>query len=216
MNTLLIEICPEYLDDLEDSMCVSERYEMDPTMPAKQLREIIESKYAWALAMDFGSEGAKGVFWYRSEEKMEPRLGVRDTDAGAERELMVGIAHSVRQCYDALCVALINNDGSSVAEFVIEHPKHRQIVRRVQTLAESSYGDIQANLLDADVKPIHLLRCKLSFFGVSKFDPKSRLWVRNTMFQGAPVVSDIGETFEDDWCFPTVPVIDTEKEECPH
>ena len=197
-------------------MCVSERYEMDPTMPAKQLREIIESKYAWALAMDFGSEGAKGVFWYRSEEKMEPRLGVRDTDAGAERELMVGIAHSVRQCYDALCVALINNDGSSVAEFVIEHPKHRQIVRRVQTLAESSYGDIQANLLDADVKPIHLLRCKLSFFGVSKFDPKSRLWVRNTMFQGAPVVSDIGETFEDDWCFPTVPVIDTEKEECPH
>lgn len=216
MNTLLIEIHPEHLDDLEDSMCVTERYEMDPAMPAKQLREIIESKYAWALAMDFGSEGAKGVFWYRSEEKMEPRLGVRDTDAGAERELMVGIAHSVRQCYDALCAALINNDGWSVAEFVIEHPKYRQIVRRVQTLAESSYGDIQANLLDADVKPIHLLRCKLSFFGVSKFDPKSRLWVRNTMFQGAPVVSDIGETFEDDWCFPTVPVIETEKEECPH
>jgi hypothetical protein len=33
------------------------------------------------------------------------------------------------------------------------------------------------------------------------------------MFQGAPLVSDIGETFEDDWCFSTILVIETEKEE---
>jgi hypothetical protein len=47
-----------------------------------------------------------------------------------------------------------------------------------------------------------LLRCKLSFFGASKFDPKSKLWVRNTMFQGAPILSDIGKPFADDWYFP--------------
>jgi hypothetical protein len=46
----------------------------------------------------------------------------------------------------------------------------------------------------------------LSFFGVSKFDPKSRLWVRNTMFQGAPLVDDIGTDFADDWYFPVMPV----------
>jgi len=216
MNTLLVEIHPEHLEDLEDLMCVAERYDLDPTMSAKQLREIIESNYAWALAFDFNSAGAEGVFWYRSEEKMEPRLGVRDTDTGADREMMVGIARSVRLCYDALCAALVKSNNASVAEFIIEHPQHRQIVRRVQTLAESPYGDIRANLLDADVQPIHLLRCKLSFFGVSKFDPRSRFWVRNTMFQGAPVVSDIGKAFEDDWCFPTVPVIEAEKKGCPH
>lgn len=213
MNTLLIEVHPEHLDDLEDQMCIAERYDLDPAMPAKQLGEVIESAYAWALAIDFNSEGAEGVFWYRSEDKMEPRLGVRDTDVGAEREMTVGIARSVRQCYDALCAALNESDSISVADFIVEHNEHRHVVRRLQTMAKSTYGDIRANLLDADVKPIHLLRCKLSFFGVSKFDPRSRLWVRNTMFQGAPVVSDIGQSFEDDWCFPTVPDIDANTEE---
>ena len=32
----------------------------------------------------------------------------------------------------------------------------------------------------------------------------------------AQVVSDIGESFEDDWCFPTVPVIAAEKKDWPH
>ncbi len=47
--------------------------------------------------------------------------------------------------------------------------------------------------------------CKLAFFGVGKFDPRSRLWVRNTMFQGAPLLEDIGKTFNDDWFMPLAP-----------
>ena len=69
-------------------------------------------------------------------------------------------------------------------------------------MAQECYGEIRANLADIDMLPMDLLRCKLSFFGVSKFDPKSKLWVRNTMFQGAPSVADIGKPFKDDWCFP--------------
>jgi hypothetical protein len=46
------------------------------------------------------------------------------------------------------------------------------------------------------------LRWKLAFFGVSKFDPYSRLWVRNSMFQGAPLLEDIGQLFDDDWFLP--------------
>jgi hypothetical protein len=72
-------------------------------------------------------------------------------------------------------------------------------------MASTTYGDIRANLVDAECLPLDLLRCKLSFFGVGKFDPKSRLWVRNTMYQGAPLVADIGTEMSDDWCFPLVP-----------
>ena len=72
-------------------------------------------------------------------------------------------------------------------------------------MSKTTYGEIQANLLDKDVLPIHLLRCKLSFFGVGKFDPKSRLWVRNTMFQGAPITKDIDKECADDWFFPVMP-----------
>ena len=78
-------------------------------------------------------------------------------------------------------------------------------------MSKTQYGDIQANLLDEGVLPIHLLRCKLSFFGVGKFDPKSRLWVRNTMFQGAPIQSDIGSNHIDDWFFPIMPFTKQDK-----
>ena len=72
-------------------------------------------------------------------------------------------------------------------------------------MSKLRFGDIQENLLDKDVLPIHLLRCKLAFFGVGKFDPKSRLWVRNTMFQGAPLITDLGNEIDDDWSFPVTP-----------
>lgn len=205
LNTLLIEIYPEHVNDLEEDMCVAECYEHSPEMSATELRDLIQTNYDWALEVDFTAEQTRAVFWYRSEEKMEPRIGSRGIDTGADRELNVGIAWSVRRCYDALAEMLDRDDEISVGEFLFECPQHRQVVRRLQTLAKFHYGDIRTNFLDVDVMPIHLLRCKLSFFGVSKFDPRSRFWVRNTMFQGAPLVSDIGQEFLDDWCFPVIP-----------
>jgi hypothetical protein len=95
----------------------------------------------------------------------------------------------------------------SVAEFLLQKPIHLGIVNRIATMAQTQYGEIRANLLHKDVLPMHLLRCKLAFFGVSKFDPKSALWVRNTMFQGAPVVGDLKHEFNDDWYFPVAPII---------
>lgn len=78
-------------------------------------------------------------------------------------------------------------------------------VRRLQGMAKTNYGEIRANLLARDMLPIHLLRCKLAFFGAGKFDPKSSRWVRITLFQGAPLVSDIGQPFADDWNFAVMP-----------
>ena len=198
VNTLLIEVYPDLVENLEDTLCVDEGYELIPEMRLGTLREIIETQYDWVTT----HSTSDAVFWYRSEEKMEPRLGLRDSDPGVECEMDIGVARSVRWCYDALCNAVADQ---TVARFVLRYPEFRSIVRRIQTMSKTHYGDIQANLLAADVLPIHLLRCKLSFFGVAKFDPKSRLWVRNTMFQGAPIQDDIGKGFVDDWAFPVMP-----------
>lgn len=213
LNTLLIELYPKLVEDLEDALCIREQYRLTPEMPLAKLRAVIKSTYAWALTADAECES---TFWYRSEEKMEPRLGQREVDPGADREMAIGVARSVRQCYEAICDYDSKMPEASVARFLFAHPRFRKIVRRVQTMATTYYGDIQANLLAIDVLPIHLLRCKLSFFGVGKFDPKSRLWVRNTMFQGAPVVSDIGAPFADDWCFPVMPVVESQSERAGH
>jgi hypothetical protein len=41
------------------------------------------------------------------------------------------------------------------------------------------------------MQPIDLLRCKLSFFGATRFDPRSDRWVRITMFKGAPYPDEL-------------------------
>ena len=203
--SLLIELHPEVVDDLEDSLCVDESTDLIPQQTLSAVRDLIESHYDWALKINFDAPDSREVFWYRSSEKSEPRLGRRGIDPGEDKAMKMDIAYQVRQCYDQICDCLEEQTSGTAAQFAIRYPEMRSILRRVQTLSRSVYGDIHANLTDAEVLPIHLLRCKLSFFGVSKFDPKSRLWVRNTMFQGAPLVSDIGQPFADDWYFPVMP-----------
>jgi hypothetical protein len=203
--SLLIEIYPDLVFDLEDTLIVDEEYSLEPEMELACLKEIIETNYDWALGVDFENPDEKGVFWYRSEEKMEPRLGNRNQEPGCDKEMMVDVCWPVQKCHQSVCAANELDPRQSVARFAFAHPEHRVMIRRMQTMARTRYGDIRANLLATDVLPIHLLRCKLSFFGVGKFDPRSRLWVRNTMFQGAPLQSDIGQEFSDDWCFPVVP-----------
>ncbi|MFT5074187.1 MAG: hypothetical protein ACI8YB_001636 [Patiriisocius sp.] len=207
INTLLIELYPELVDGLEEYMWVDESHQVCPEMPVAELLEVIEDKYDWALAIDFSKQESMGTFWYRSVEKMEPRLGQTDIDMGMDKEMPLGIGRCVRECYDRVCDYNQTRAKQNVAHFIMQNPTYSGIVGRIQTMAQSRYGDIRENLVHTDVLPIHLLRCKLSFFGVSKFDPRSRLWVRNTMFQGAPLISDFGKLLVDDWQFPIKPVL---------
>ena len=209
INTLLIELYPQLVDGLEEQMGVEESQQITPEMSVAQLLQIIEDKYDWALAIDFSRYESMGVFWYRSEEKMEPRLGQTNIDLGMEKEMPLDIGRRVRECYD--CGSDYNQrfPHQNVAHFIVQNPNYSGTVARIQTMAEKHYGEIRGNLVDIGVLPIHLLRCKLSFFGVSKFDPRSRLWVRNTMFQGAPLISDFGKPFVDNWQFPIKPILTT-------
>ena len=207
INTLLIELYPELVDRLEEYMWVDESHQVSPEMPVAELLEVIEDKYDWALAIDFSKQESIGTFWYRSAEKMEPRLGQTNIDMGMDKEMPLGIGRCVRECYDRVYDYNQTRSKQNVAHFIVQNPTYSGIVGRIQTMAQSRYGDIRENLVHTDVLPIHLLRCKLSFFGVSKFDPRSRLWVRNTMFQGAPLISDFGKLLVDDWQFPIKPVL---------
>lgn len=210
INTLLIELYPESVDFLEDRMGVEESLELSPDMPLIRLRQLIETRYAWALEPDYDSTDASYWFWYRSVEKEEPRMGVRHEEPGAEKEMLIAMGPRVARAHLALCDFLVDRPRAPVVEFLLEHPEHKNIVRRVQTLVQTPYGDIQANLWDRDMKPMHLLRTKLSFFGAGRFDPKSDRWVRITMFQGAPLVEELNaEPVDlvdfDDWSFPLEP-----------
>ena len=206
LHSLILELYPAQVDELERYMGAVEQYDLVPDMSLDRLLEQIETNYDWALAVDFDDPAETRLFWYRSAEKEEPRLGYRGEEPGDDREMPLDIARQVRRAYDALCAYRERHGGRvSVVEFLLEQPGYKAVIRRVQSMSRTTYGEIRKNLLAADLLPMHLLRCKLSFFGATKFDPRSSRWVRITLFQGAPLIEDIGEPFDDDWFMPCMP-----------
>ena len=207
--SLLMELFPDIVNVKEDALAINESLSYDPTQRAQGLTDNIQDSYDWVFDYDFSQADEHQTFWYYSQQKIEPRLGKTGVDDGAELQMFLGIAKAVQECHNDLLALIEQSPYASVAEFLLHKPAHLGIVSRIATMAQTQYGEIRANLLHKGVLPMHLLRCKLAFFGVSKFDPKSALWVRNTMFQGAPVVADLKAEFNDDWYFPVAPVLPT-------
>ena len=160
---------------------------------------LLNEKYRWAIETDFSKSENNYWFWYRSQDKEEPRLGIRGEEIGEERELPLDIGRQVYRLYYAL---LACSPEMSLAEFLLQKPQYRAIARRVWTLGNKVMGDIQMNVLHKQSLPMHLLRCKLSFFGATKFDPRSDRWVRVSFFQGAPLLNEI---HDGEWLFPVLP-----------
>ena len=182
---LLLEPQGSVVDDLADTLDVDEaaRFAIDGAMTVGRLRTIMEEDYGWTANFDFNDPEQTARFWYVSEEKLEPRLGNRHAEAGHEQEQPLGITHAV----SALSETLTSwQDVDTLARFLLAHPEHRHTVRRIQMLQGLPYAEIRDNLLDAGMLPIDILRCKLAFFGATRFDPRSDRWVRISLFQGMP------------------------------
>jgi hypothetical protein len=183
--SLLLEPYGELVDELAQCMDADEHlaFFIDGVMPVARLCEIIETRCQWALQVDYDQPENRARFWYTSAEKLEPRVGERFHETGAEYELPLAVGYDIKLMYTALAA---REQEQTIAEFLLAHSEHRHTVRRVQNLAVRPYAEIQDNLIAADMLPIDILRCKLSFFGATKFDPRSDRWVRICMYQDAP------------------------------
>ena len=196
--SLLLETFPRLVDDLAATMAIDEQMEfaVDGRMRCDALRAAVDQHYAWTRAVDFAQPAANAKFWYVSEEKLEPRLGERHTEPGAELEQPLTIARDVVALRSALGATTAD---TTVGRFLMQRPEHRHTVRRVQTSMRNPYAEIRDNLISAELRAIDLLRCKLSFFGCTRFDPRSDKWLRITLYQGAPFPDEIGCGDWDQW-----------------
>ncbi len=201
---LIIEMHGELVDDLETGMASDEVVPVDAAMTLDHLKRSIEADYGWALTIDYASEEARHFFWYYSEGKEEPRLGRRFAEPGAEHEMRLGAGWYVKQLYDELAGLGPDELKESVARFLLRRPQHRLGVLRVMITLRRPYAEIRDNTIGARLLPIDMLRCKLSFFGATRFDPKSDLWTRITMYQGAPLIAELGRADADDWWLPVI------------
>ena len=200
--SLLIETYPECCQDLVHQMAADETHKLDASDTVEQMALQLKIQYDWALDIDFDSKSQTHYFWYVSENKLEPRFGRRYEEAGAEREMPLAVARDINLLYQDLQSCSPNQQ---LAEFLLMYPQHRQIVRRVQSLGGYPYGEIRGNLIGIECLPLDILRFKLAFFGAAKFDPKSDLWTRITLYQGAPLYDELGRPDSDDWWLPVSP-----------
>ena len=85
MVSLLIEICADEVDGL--SHCLSNDFEprLDTSMRVSELAELVERDYRWACDIDLSMPEHEAQFWYVSAEKLEPRLGLRFEEEGADK-----------------------------------------------------------------------------------------------------------------------------------
>ena len=199
LNSIFIEPFPELLDDLTNEMGTDEENTVAIGYKVNELIKIIKDKYCWALKIDIKNPDENFYFWYTSQAKLEPRLGATQIDHGKEKQLPFDIPQQVQ---NALKILTKLPDDMTGAEAMILHPEIRNIIKRVIINENFPFSEIQNNLVGKKVRPIDLLRCKLSFFGATKYDPKSNLWTRITLFQGAPLPHQLQEENATEWLFP--------------
>jgi len=190
--SLLLEPQGALVDDLADALHAneSEDFSIDGSLSIAQFRDILARDYTWVGRFNFADPAQTARFWYVSEEKLEPRLGNRHHEPGQDREQPLGIA----RCIADLAAALGRwSQEGTLAAFLLRHPEHRHTVRRVLMLCGQSYAEIRDNVLGEGMLPIDILRCKLAFFGATRFDPRSDRWVRISLFQGEPFPDELAQ-----------------------
>ena len=197
----LIELYPQISEELAEDMADEEIMDIDGNQSIGDLKKIINDKYSWIKNIDFNNKDSNYLFWYVSAAKLEPRLGERYNEQGSELEQNLGIAKMVNDLFKQIK----NVDKNQlICEFLLMHPEYRGIVKRIQSLKNYPFSEVQDNVLDKKTMPIDMLRFKLSFFGANRYDPKSDRWLRVSFFSGAPYLSDLNNKNVDEWGFATM------------
>ena len=199
--SLILEPYPGLVDQLAESMedRNPDSGDIDGSMTVGRVRQLITGQFGWAFETDWKSPESIARVWYVSEEKLEPRLGERFEEPLEMYEQPIATARDAVCTYNALSEW---PDDRIIAGFLLEHPDHRHVIRRVQRCRAGRYCEIRDNLVSAELLPIDMLRSKLAFFGATNFDPRSDRWVRICMFAGAPYPEELATRDSDTWIYP--------------
>ena len=149
------------------------------------------------IDIDFEKKNNIFNFWYYSKNKQEPRMSDRFSEDGAENELPLAIARDINKLY----LELKNySEKDQLSSYLFKNQEFRHVLRRIFICEKLPYSEIQDNTISKSLMPVDMLRLKLSFFGATRFDPRSDRWVRITMYQGAPLMKEIHQS-DDTWSY---------------
>jgi hypothetical protein len=197
--SLMMEIYPDIVEPLSYEMSIDEDeyFDIDTSKTIDEVCKLIENQYTWLLNINFDNKENIFNFWYYSKNKQEPRMSDRFTEEGSELELPLAIARDISALYDDLKSCNLNRD---LGYYLLKNQQYRHVLRRVLICEKLPYSEIQDNTISKTLIPVDMLRLKLSFFGATRFDPRSDRWVRITMYQGAPLMKEISKS-DDTWSY---------------
>ena len=197
--SLMMEVYPDIVEPLSYEMSINEDeyFDIDTSKTIDEVCKLIENQYTWLLDIDFDDKENIFNFWYYSKNKQEPRMSDRFTEEGSELELPLAIARDISALYGDLKSCDLKRD---LGYYLLKSQEYRHILRRVLVCEKLPYSEIQDNTISKSLIPVDMIRLKLSFFGATRFDPRSDRWVRITMYQGAPLMKEIS-TSNDTWSY---------------
>ena len=197
--SLLMEVYPDIVEPLSYEMSINEEdfFDFDSSRLIGDICALIEKRYAWLIDIDFEKKNNIYNFWYYSKNKQEPRMSDRFNEDGAELELPLAIARDINKLY----LELKNySEKDQLSSYLLKNQEFRHVLRRIFICEKLPYSEIQDNTISKSLMPVDMLRLKLSFFGATRFDPRSDRWVRITMYQGAPLMKEIHQS-DDTWSY---------------
>ena len=206
VNSLLIDTYPEFADAVAEYLPIGADRTRDvvPEMTVGTLRDLVGSRYNWALRRDMRTAEARAHFWYHSQDSGEQRRGDRVLDPHEHFESFMDHISAVQRL---ACVLTVYNDDTPVAEVIADTPELAYEISRVQYLADLPYSEIRGNLIARGSVPAHLIRFLLAVLGMECTNPLSIRYVRGVFYQGMPLADELATGMETDWSFPASPVV---------
>jgi len=199
LHSLALEIHDDGQVDA-DLLHTDETLSFPRDMTVAALRERIGERFAWIDR--FAAENGRPYFWYASEENMEPRRGCRGVDQGEQFELPVDILSR----FEELVSALDEAPGEwTLGRFLMRFPDMRFMVAWAYTLADMEYAIARMDLAALDFSPLKIMRFQLALYGMLKFRPRSKTWLRATLFQGAGLPEELASGRIGDGLLPRLP-----------
>ena len=199
--SLLLELDDTSDEVIDRLLTVSTEKPQQTSITVGDVKTEINRRYSWIENFNLDDPKATHYWWVMSDNAEEPRRAQRSTIDPQHREIPIDIALRLNNLSRDLDKV---NDKTTVNKFLHSFPEHGIAVNRILHNF-GPYSEPRDNVCDVEHLPLNLQRFQLAMYGMDNFSPQSTDWLRVTLFQGAPRVSEISSTDSDNWILPKQP-----------
>ena len=197
LNALLIELAPDVADALvRERLDFDETLELDPALPAREVREALRESLGWALDLPLTDPAHRDRVWYQSRAAEEPRSGPAEEVPGAH-EVVPNYPSRARELLAVLDAA---DDAAPIGGLLAARPELEHVARSAVALRGLPYAVPHADPHDIDFVPVWIVRfMNACIHGLDRTEDFLNRSVLGLIYDGAPFRDELAGARADDW-----------------